>query len=165
MTWEDWFPVFTLVLGSLLTIMGGAISEWYKNRWIERKEQRDRSLQEIKDQRDTLLRLQASGADLLNAVDDAYDCKLEKFRSSGAWNENLVDQDIRARRRQARILSETLRVLIRDEELRTLSGEVVSLESRVTDATSEIECTDALSVMRQRFVEANERLGAIIRGL
>lgn len=165
----EWFPVFTLVLGSCLTVIGGMLSDYYRHKWEGERDLRDRRLQASEltasRQLDFLLKLQEAGATLLKATDAAYDAKCRALEVEGEWSEEVLDGDVREMRRSARIEAETLRVLIDDDKLRTLTAEVLSLETEVVSAPSVEEATDALGTMRVSFAEANEELGVAYRKL
>ena len=172
MTLRDWFPVITLVLGSILTIIGGLLSERYRTRASlsqareERKVQEDLARRTF--ERDNVIQLQDAGRDLMELTIQCFREKWLDEPRPAADPDQRQPQDVKEEtelaRNTARIRVNTLVSRLEDEEdrrdvykLLDLSHELLEYDDFKIAWVKRIE-------MQNRFSEANERiLGRILR--
>jgi hypothetical protein len=112
MTLRDWFPVITLLLGSALTLVGGLLSEHYRNAFVVRRQELERKLVRITFQRDTLLQLQDAGRDLIEItttlVQEKWPEEDRKLRRINFAGPKPVSLEADRARRRARLEIEKL---------------------------------------------------------
>jgi hypothetical protein len=174
-TLKDWFPVITLLLGSALTVIGGLLSEAYRNRWALRNAQQERDIQRRFDriafQRDTLLQLQDAGLDL---IDTTTSCLLQKWpppqqegvASTSQPRPHSVSSEANHARRKARLQIEKLLPRVENDELRQRVQELTDLSRQVIVLEHYELARKALDDMQARFAHANQNLlGPLFRDL
>jgi hypothetical protein len=172
MTLRDWFPVITLVLGSILTIIGGLISERSRAKASATQAIWDREIQDnlarTAFQRDNILQLQDAGQVLIKLT---LECFHEKWADDpqpiadpGQRQARPVSEKAGLERRMARIEINKLTSRLQDQQARTRVYELLNLSHQVIDC-DDFEIAQAkLDNMLNMLSEANEKiLGPILR--
>jgi hypothetical protein len=164
MTSRDRFPVVTLVLGSILTVVGGLLSEAYRNRWAARKAREDRAIQLIAErtafQIGTLLKLQEAGKDLLDATGGCFEEKWLQFMYPPAADSDgpkvqFVNAEAERARRKARLQVDILISRVEHDELRERAEKLTGLSGRVIRQERYDHARQELEDMRAQFAEVN----------
>jgi hypothetical protein len=174
MTSRDVLPVITLILGSVLTVLGGLFAETHRNKWAREKEREERAIERRLEitafQRDTLLQLQDAGQDLL---DSTFECFLEKWHGIDEATEaevassmvRPVAAETDSRRRSARLQTEKLLVRVEDDRLRELGQSLTQLSADIISMGDLKDARPALTELQEGFREANNILGKHLRSL
>lgn len=175
MTSRDWFPVITLALGSILTVVGGLLLEAYRNRWVARKADEDRAIQRIAEraafQLDTLLQLQEAGKDLLDATGGCFEEKWLHFMYPPAANSDgpkvqFVNAEAERARRKARLQVDILISRVEHDELRERAEKLTDLSGKVVRHEHYDNARQELEDMRAQFAKVNRhQLGPLLRSL
>jgi hypothetical protein len=174
MTSRDVLPVITLILGSVLTVLGGLFAETHRNKWAREKEREDRAVERRLEttafQRDTLLQLQDAGQDLL---DSTFECFVERWNKIEEPAEaevvpsmaHPVAAETDRRRRSARLQTEKLLVRVEDDRLRELGQRLTQLSADIISMGNYTDARPALTELQEGFREANSILGKHLRSL
>ncbi|WP_153019300.1 hypothetical protein [Lysobacter capsici] len=164
---EIWFPVVTLIIGSLIT----ALFDWLKDRRtlsresVSRKELRSDALRlkRIEFQRSTLLDLQITAHSLCRQAALA-NLALVQAEREGQRNTKLpgtVAEDLRA----ASANFQLLRVRVRDSQIRMLCDALTEVVSIIAMSDSTKVSNGALVNATSVYNEMNEKIGLILRSL
>jgi hypothetical protein len=173
---KDWLPVITLILGSLLTIGGGLISEVYRHRWASLEENKRSQVQrdlEVKVfQRDNILQLQEAGLELLHYTNMCFEEKWTTTPWIGAVDLSLdrqahpIQLETDGIRQRARLQVDKLVSRVGDDELRRAVYELVGLSREVLSKEHFQDAIEAIDHMQNRFEEVNrDKVGPALRRL
>jgi hypothetical protein len=170
---DEWFPVVALVLGSVLTMVGGIVSAAFTHQWEIRKVREEREAAEksrrLAFQHDNLLKLQDAGIELLEASSQWLDEKREAFWRTGEWKNDatweaqVIQHDTRQKPRMARVRAQAFACCVMDDALRQLLHEAIEFSGKIQDAKSNEEAWQSLSDMRHKYVAIDDSLGTFIR--
>ena len=171
MTWRDWFPVITLVLGSALTIIGGLISERYRTKASLAQAKLERDIQDnlvrTTFQRDNVLQLQDAGQELIQLT---LQCFYEKWPDDprptadlGQRQPRPVSEKTELERRMSRIQVNKLTSRLPDPQARAHICELLDLSYEVIDCDDFEIAQRKLLKMQYGLADANDEiLGPIL---
>lgn len=164
-----WFPVVTLLIG-----FGTKwIADFAQHRWNARRE-REARLEQRRDllrqraadfQRETLLALQDSSAKLVRATGKSHHQDVLAARAGGAWGRQQLVDNVSDEFFQAQVATSTLRVRVRDDQVRNLALAVSDHCIAATMSTDQRAAERTLLVMSDASIALNERIGELLRNL
>lgn len=166
---EVWFPIFTLIVGSLL-------AAWHDRNKDRRTLERERAsrleqrndvlrLKRLEFQRATLLDLQVASHDLCRCASQAH--LADEFAKREGKTPNQIRQPgaLAEDLRLALSKFQLLRVRVRDDDIRQLCTELIDATSLVALRNATHESNDQLMEMTIVHAQLHERTGAVLRGL
>ena len=166
---QTWFPVVTLIIGSLLK----AAFDWVSDRRVtqrERDARRDQRndalrLRRIEFQRATLLELQDAVIELARFAAQIQHHDFMASQASGVWAKQSLPAEIDEGFRTAQASVNRYHVRSRDQQVRDLSARLSSTCTDVglarTQAISDRASQDMVDINRK----LNERIGIVLRTL
>jgi hypothetical protein len=172
---EVWLPILTLVLGYVFSLVTEAVRDRRQTdrerqaREDEREAVRAAQTEEVdrrrhEFQRSTLLELQEVLHDLGRTYGHEHHVDVMNYRRTGSWRPRpLLGEEMNKMSEEANKQSNILLARIDDEPLRGLVRAMKDAGSRITLAESEEESTDCLMRSSDTFLEANERIGVLLR--
>jgi hypothetical protein len=153
MTSRDWFPIITLVIGSALGAIGGLLSERYRYLLALGQVREERQLKQRLERnifnRDTLIKLQQTGKELLDATIAAFEETWPSRRThegqAVASEKQPIKPETDERRRKARLEAEMLLSLVENSSLCELGRQTIDLSRSVVDIERYDEARKALA--------------------
>jgi hypothetical protein len=163
-----WFPIVTLVIGSVLTLSSGIASQAYQQRFstqesrFEREQQEKAAREEF--QRRNLLELQDTMFNVVSTAEDLSYKSILQSEKTGKWRSSVyTDRKLliafNKNVRKARVLN----VRIKDDRLRNAAEEFVVAAGRYVLAASREDNDKLRSIAYNGFYTANGRAGELLR--
>ena len=164
-----WFPVVTLVAGIFLKAIFDAWSENRKARFDKevRAERRKEIilLQRIDLQRKALGDLQVALAEMVRStsVIQTHDTKM--YRENGEWGASPTPEGVSENSMKNFRAVTLMKVRVSDESVRSLSGQLSALCTKVTLSRTEYESEEAWQAAAVFYSDINEKIGEALRAL
>jgi hypothetical protein len=164
----SWFPVFMLLLGSIIALAIGAID----NRRILRRDRearedarRDKLLEQRNEfQRDCLVQLQEAMFELTRATTLMHFHDMRNYATTGSWQTQMYPEDIDERERALNGRTAMLVVRVRDDLVRKLVQQIKDIAAQATTfSTSKDEAQLQMRQLHEKQVEMNQRIGELLR--
>ena len=163
LTTSGWFPVITLILGFITKSM----SDWFGHflsRSRERESRNDdkqekRTERRIDFQRQTLLDLQETAMFLARNTGEAQHIDLMVYKKTGAWQKELLPDDLDENFRSNIAKVNMLRVRVLDSNIRTLADNFRKT-CTATILAHDKNSSDSRSALKNASASPDRRSGA-----
>ncbi|HSW94972.1 MAG TPA: hypothetical protein VLI88_02310 [Patescibacteria group bacterium] len=167
---EVWLPLLTLILG----YVGSLLTESRRDARLAQREEKARTdaralaSADRRDefQRKTLLELQEALMVVARITAEMHSEDRRGFKATGQWTGGLHSEGLDQRGQAANGVLSTIAVRVLDDRLRATVDEFhkAATHAAVIARTRE-EAVEAMSVMTNSMVRANERIGELLRSL
>ena len=166
----EWIEtVAALVVGGLLSLAGGWLSDWRltaRERERRREERNDRFFERRDEfQRDTLLQLQNASQKLLRNAGAMLHQDIVAYRTSGVWQKQMLPDNLSEDGLKLNTEAMLLASRVHDEEVRNLTGKLREEIVTVSLAPGEAEAENRMGRSAEIQRELIERTGHLLRQL
>lgn len=162
-------PVFTLLLG----FAASSLNEWFRDKRAKNREhearmaaRRERLSDRRADfQRQTLLDLQEAVLVVTRSLWSLHSHDLDVARTSGHWELRLIPEELNQEHASANAKTILLAARVRNDEIRSLAGQLRDRGNVVMLCDSETSSRRAIQSIDETFLNLNEKIGELLRKL